>query len=37
MNSLAVLENKNLDTIKRLSHYYAPDLEENIEEYVYNI
>ena len=27
MNSLALLENKHLDIIKRLSHFYAPDLE----------
>jgi hypothetical protein len=37
MKSLALLDNKNLDIIKRLSHFYAPDLEENIIEYVYNI
>lgn len=30
MSSLAMLENKQLDIIKRLSHFYAPDLEENI-------
>ena len=34
MNSLATLESKNLDIIKRLSHFYAPDLEENITDYV---
>jgi hypothetical protein len=37
MRSLALLDNKNLDIIKRLSHFYAPDLEENIIEYVYHI
>jgi hypothetical protein len=30
MNSLAMLDSKVLDVIKRLSHFYAPDLEENI-------
>ena len=34
MNSLALLDPKTLDVIKRLAHYYAPDLEENIIEYV---
>jgi hypothetical protein len=34
MNSLATLDSKILDIIKRLSHFYAPDLEENIQEYV---
>jgi hypothetical protein len=34
MNSLALLDNKTLDVIKRLGHYYAPDLEENIIEHV---
>ena len=34
MNSLLLLENKHLDIIKRLSHFYAPDLEENIIEFV---
>ena len=37
MNSLSQLDNKNLDIIKRLSHFYAPDLEENIIEHVYHI
>lgn len=36
MNSLAALDSKVLDIIKRLSHYYAPDLEENIQEYILN-
>jgi hypothetical protein len=36
MDSLALLDNKQLDIIKRLSHYYAPDLEENILDYVIN-
>lgn len=30
MNSLSSLDSKNLEIIKRLSHFYAPDLEENI-------
>ena len=30
MSSLAQLEGKRLDIIKRLAHFYAPDLEENI-------
>lgn len=30
MTSLAALDSKVLDIIKRLSHFYAPDLEENI-------
>lgn len=34
MNSLALLDSKVLDIIKRLSHFYAPDLEENIQEYI---
>ena len=37
MMSLSQLDNKNLDIIKRLSHFYAPDLEENICEHVYHI
>ena len=37
MHSLSQLDNKNLDIIKRLSHFYAPDLEENIQEHVYHI
>ena len=34
MSSLALLDPKTLEVIKRLGHYYAPDLEENVVEYV---
>ena len=30
MKSLSMLDSKTLEIIKRLSHFYAPDLEENI-------
>ena len=33
MQSMAMLDNKTLEIIKRLSHFYAPDLEENINDY----
>jgi hypothetical protein len=36
MSSLAMLDNKHLDIIKRLAHFHAPDLEENIQDYVMN-
>ena len=36
MISLAQLENRHLDIIKRLAHFYAPDLEENINDLVVN-
>ncbi len=34
MNALAILDPKTLEVIQRLGHFYAPDLEENIVEYV---
>src|SRR3569833_2879308 len=36
MNSLSHLDHNSLDIIRRLAHYYAPDLEENIVDYVIN-
>mmetsp|Transcript_400 Transcript_400/g.444 ORF Transcript_400/g.444 Transcript_400/m.444 type:complete len:138 (+) Transcript_400:991-1404(+) len=36
MSSLTFLDLKHLDIIKRLSHFYAPDLEENIIEHIIN-
>lgn len=36
MNSLALVDPRLLDIIKRLSHFYAPDLEENILEHAEN-
>jgi len=34
MTALASLDLKTIEIIKRLAHFYAPDLEENIQEYV---
>jgi len=34
MYALALLDPKTLEVIQRLGHFYAPDLEENIIEYV---
>jgi len=29
-----MLDSKTLEIIKRLGHFYAPDLEENINDYI---
>lgn len=36
MQALSLLDTKTLEIIKRLGHFYAPDLEENIIEYIIN-
>ena len=36
MLALSLLDTRTLDIIRRLGHFYAPDLEENIMEYIIN-
>ena len=34
MNSFGVLDRQRLEVIRKLSRLYAPDLDENIQEYI---